>query len=387
MISSFLAWLTQTVTVTWFNIKNIRARLGWSASTIAGIAGVVMVCVGILSMGSGFKQTLASTGDAANVIVMRSGAGSEMMSGLGMDSTKIIADAPGIRRGERGALASAELFVIVDLPKKSTGTDANVPLRGVSPQAFEVRKTFEMLDGRRFEPGRNEIIVGDAAANEFVGLDVGNTLRWGENDWTVVGIFSTGGTAEDSEIWCDAKVLQPAYRRGNSFQSVHVLLESPEEFATFNDALTTDPRLNIKAISKPDYWADQASATTTFIQGLGIVIGALMGFGAIFGALNTMYTAVSTRTREIGTLRALGFSTGPVIISVLVEAMLLAFVGGLVGCGLAYFFFNDFRAATLNFQTFSQIAFAFKVTPALLTGGLIYALVMGFVGGFFPAIR
>ena len=387
MIASLVSWLTQTLTVTWFNVKNIKARLGWSASTVLGIAGVVMVCVGILSMSSGFKKTLASTGDAANIIVMRSGAGSEMMSGLGMDSTKIIADAPGIRRGDAGALASAELFVVVDVPKRSTGTDANVPLRGVSPAAFDVRQTFELLAGRRFEPGRNEIIVGDAAAAEFVGLDVGATLRWGENDWTVVGIFSTGGTAEDSEIWCDAKVLQPAYRRGNSFQSVHVLLESPDHFETFNDALTTDPRLNIKAISKPDYWTDQASATTTFIQGFGLLIGGLMGFGAIFGALNTMYTAVSTRTREIGTLRALGFSAGPVVISVLVEAMLLALVGGLVGCGLAYTFFNDFRAATLNFQTFSQIAFAFAVTPALLAGGLIYALVMGFVGGFFPAVR
>ncbi|MEM7584618.1 MAG: ABC transporter permease [Acidobacteriota bacterium] len=387
MIGNLISWLTQVLTVTWFNLSNIRARLGWSASTIIGIAGVVMVCVGILSIASGFRSTLASTGDAESIIVMRSGSGTEMMSGLGMDSTKIIGDAPGVGRGEAGALASSELFVIVDVPKKSSGTDANVPLRGVSPAAYEVRGDFEILEGRTFEPGRKEIIVGEAAAGEFAGLDVGAQLRWGENDWTVVGIFSTGGTAEDTEIWCDAKVLQPAYRRGNSFQSVHVRLASGDQFDTFKDALTTDPRLNVKVISKADYWADQASATAGFIQVFGMVIGGLMGFGAIFGALNTMYTAVSTRTKEIATLRALGFGSGPVVISVLVEAVLLALVGGIVGCALAYLFFNDFRAATLNFQTFSQIAFAFAVTPPLLIGGIVYSLVMGFVGGFFPAIR
>ncbi len=387
MIGNLVSWITQVLTVTWFNLSNIKARLGWSASTIVGIAGVVMVCVGILSMAAGFKSTMASTGDEASIIVMRSGSGTEMMSGLGMEDTKIIADAPGVARGSTGALSSSELFVVVDVPKKSTGTDANVPLRGVSPTAYEVRGNFEILEGRRFAPGRNEVIVGDAAASEFAGLDVGSELRWGENEWTVVGIFSTGGTAEDSEIWCDAKVLQPAYRRGNSFQSVHVRLTSGDQFGAFKDTLTTDPRLNVKVISKTDYWSDQAAATSTTFQVFGIVIGGLMGFGAIFGALNTMYTAVSTRTKEIATLRALGFGSGPVVISVLVEAVLLAFVGGVIGCGLAYMFFNGFRAATLNFQTFSQIAFAFAVTPSLLIGGLIYSLIMGFVGGFFPAIR
>ena len=387
MLGSLISWFSQVVNVTWFNLRNISARLGWSASTIVGIAGVVMVCVGILSMSAGFSATMSSTGDDRSVMVMRSGSGTEMMSGLSMENTKIIGDAPGVARGEAGALASSELFVVVGVPKRSTGTDANVPLRGVSPAAFEVRPNFELLEGSHFTPGRNELMVGEAAAIEFAGLDLGSTLRWGENTWKVVGIFSTGGTAEDTEIWCDAKVLQPAYRRGSSFQSVHVRLDRPESFETFKDTLTTDPRLNVKVISKAEYWSDQAAGTAGFIKVLGLLIGGLMGFGAIFGALNTMYTAVSTRTREIATLRALGFSAGPVVISVLVEAMLLALAGGVIGSGMAYMFFNGFRAATLNFQTFSQIAFAFTVTPALLTGGLIYALVMGFVGGFFPAIR
>ncbi|NJL28328.1 MAG: FtsX-like permease family protein, partial [Thermoanaerobaculia bacterium] len=235
--------------------------------------------------------------------------------------------------------------------------------------------------------GRNEIIVGSAAAEQFAGLGVGQSVRWGENSWQVVGIFSTGGTAEDTEIWTDAKVLQPAYRRGNSYQSVHLRLASAADFDRFKDDLTSDPRLNVKVIREADYYAEQSEILANLIKTLGVLIGGLMGFGAVFGALNTMYTAVSTRTREIATLRALGFSSGPVVISVIVEAILLAVVGGLVGSGLAYALFNGFQAATLNFQTFSQVAFAFAVTGPLIVGGLLYALVMGFVGGFFPAIR
>lgn len=385
---SLIASLNQIVTVTAFNLRNLKARLGSSTTTIVGVAGVVMVFVGILSIAAGFKATLDRTGDPANVLVMRAGSETEMTSGLGLENTKLIADAPGLARTENGAVAaSAELFVIVDLPKISTDTTANVPLRGVSPAAFSVRRSFEMLSGRPFEPGRNEIIVGEAAAQQYAGLTIGNVLRWGENDWTVVGIFTTGGTAEDTELWCDARVLQPAYRRGSSFQSVHARLESPGAFNTFNDALTQDPRLNVKVIRENEYYASQGTGLTNFIRALGGLIGLLMGVGAVFGALNTMYSAVSARTREIATLRALGFGATPVVISVLIEAVALAILGGVIGGGLAYGLFNGFRAATLNFQTFSQIAFSFAVTPRLLAGGLIYAVLMGFVGGFFPAIR
>ena len=382
-----LAWLSQIFAVSVFNLRNLRQRPGTSLSTVVGVAGVVLVFVAVLSIAAGFTRTLASTGDPESVIVMRSGATDEMSSGLLHDDTRIVADAPGVLSGERGPVASAELYVIVDVPKIGTGTPANVPLRGVSEPAFDVRRDIEIVEGRAFEPGRNEIIVGRAAAEQFVGLKLGDVNRWGENEWRVVGIFSTGGTVEDSEIWCDAKVLQPAYRRGNSYQSVHLRLESAGAYETFKDALTTDPRLNVKIEKKADYHAGNSSMVGGLIKALGLVIGILMGFGAVFGALNTMYTAVSARTREIATLRALGFGAGPVVISVLVESVLLAIAGGAIGAGLAYVLFNGFQAATMNWQTFSQIAFSFAVTPGLLVGGLIYAVVMGFVGGLFPAIR
>ncbi len=382
-----LSWLFQTFTVSAFNLRNLGQRLGSSLSTVVGVAGVVLVFVAVLSIAAGFTRTLTSTGDAESVIVMRSGATDEMSSGLSGDNAKIIGDAPGVLRGDSGPMSSAELYVIVDVPKVGTNTPANVPLRGVSAPAFDVRRNIEIVEGRMFEPGRNEIIVGRAAADQFVGLELGDRNRWGENEWTVVGLFSTGGTVEDSEIWCDALVLQPAYRRGNSYQSVHVRLESAAAYDSFKDTLTTDPRLTVKVEKKTEYHAANSTAVGGMIRGLGMVIGILMGFGAVFGALNTMYTAVSARTREIATLRALGFGAGPVVISVLVESLLLAAAGGLIGAALAYVLFNGFQAATMNWQTFSQIAFAFAVTPPLLAGGLIYALVMGFVGGLFPAIR
>ncbi len=382
-----LSWLSQTLAVSVFNLRNMKQRAGSSTSTVAGVAGVVLVFVAVLSLAAGFSRTMASTGDDESIIVMRGGANDEMSSGLSGDHAKIIGDAPGVLQGERGPVASAELYVIVDVPKKGTATPANVPLRGVSQQAFDVRRDIEMVEGRTFEPGRNEIIVGRAASGQFTGLELGDENRWGENVWRVVGIFATGGTVEESEIWCDAKVLQPAYQRGNSYQSVHLRLESADSYDTFKDALTTDPRLSVKVEKKADYHEGNSTFVRDLIRSLGMVIGILMGFGAVFGALNTMYTAVSARTREIATLRALGFGSGPVVISVLVESLLLALAGGLLGTGLAYVLFNGFQAATMNWQTFSQIAFAFAVTPPLLVGGLIYALVMGFVGGLFPAIR
>ena len=381
------SWLTQIFTVSAFNLRNLGQRAGSSLSTVVGVAGVVLVFVAVLSIAAGFTRTLASTGDAESVIVMRSGATDEMSSGLSGDHTRIVGDAPGVLRNARGPVSSAELYVIVDVPKLGTGTPANVPLRGVSEPAFDVRRDIEVIEGRMFQPGRNEIIVGRAASAQFAGLRLGDENRWGENTWKVVGIFTTGGTVEDSEIWCDAKVLQPAYRRGNSYQSVHLRLESAATYDGFKDALTADPRLNVKVDKKADYHAANSTVFGGMIRGLGMVIGILMGFGAVFGALNTMYTAVSARTREIATLRALGFGAGPVVISVLVESLLLALAGGVLGAGLAYVLFNGFQAATMNWQTFSQIAFSFAVTPPLLVGGLIYAVVMGFVGGLLPAIR
>ncbi|MBI3261951.1 MAG: ABC transporter permease [Acidobacteria bacterium] len=380
-------WVSQIVAVTAMNLRNLAERAGSSTVAIVGIAGVVVVFVAVLSIGEGFRRAMESTGSPETALVMRAGSDSEMTSGLGRDQTRIIADAPGVRRAPDGPVASAELFVIVDTPKRSTGTDANVPFRGVQPSAFHVRDTIRITEGRRFEPGKNEIIIGKAAARQFSGLDVGNSVRWGENTWTVVGIFEAGGGIDESEIWTDVSVLQPAYRRGNSFQSVHAKLESPEAFTRFKDALTADPRLNVKVLRETEYLEEQSRAMHRLITTLGYMIAALMGIGAVFGAINTMYTAVATRTREIATLRALGFGGGPVVISVMAEAVVLALVGGAVGGGLAYVVFNGYQTATMNWQTFSQVAFAFAVTPRLLLQGMVYSALMGLLGGLLPALR
>lgn len=382
-----MRWVSQVVAVTAMNLRNLKERAGSSTVAVVGIAGVVIVLVAVLSIAEGFRRAMQSTGSPATALVMRAGSDGELTSGLARDQTRIIADAPGVRRGPGGPIASAELFVIVDSPKRSTGTDANVPLRGVQPAAFQVRDAIRIIDGRRFEPGKNEIIVGRAAAQQFSGFEVGNSLRWGENTWTVVGLFEAGGGIADSEIWCDASVLQPAYRRGTSFQSVYAKLESPEAFNTFKDALTADPRLNVKVLRETEYLEQQSRAVHRLITTLGYMIAALMGIGAVFGAVNTMYTAVASRTREIATLRALGFGGGPVVISVLAEAVVVALAGGAVGGGLAYVVFNGYQTATMNWQTFSQVAFAFAVTPRLLAQGMVYAALMGLLGGLLPALR
>lgn len=389
-MTALIRWFEQVWSVTLFSLLGLKQRLGSSLVTIVGIAGVVVVFIGILSVGSGFRQTLQTTGDPENVMVMRGGSSSEMTSGLLLEDVRVITDAPGLARDERGgrAVASAELYVVLDLPRKGSDTPANVPLRGVDPETvFDVRGNVEILEGRAFEAGRNEVIVGRGAALEFDNLELGDDIVVSENTWKVVGVFSTGGTVADSEIWTDARVLQPAYRRGTSFQSVHARLARAEEFDTFKDALTSDPRLDVKVISESEYHSQQSVAFSAFITAIGIFIGLLMGIGAVFGAANTMYTSVSTRTREIATLRALGFGVGPVVFSVMAEALALAAIGGGIGAFLAYSIFNGFHAATINFQTFSQIAFSFAVTPTLMILGIVYAVVMGFVSCIFPAFR
>src|SRR5215210_744544 len=304
-------WLSQVAAVTSVSLRTIPRRLGSSLAIVVGVAGVVIVSIAVFSIAEGVRHALSASAAADTAVVMRSGSDSEMMSGLQRDATRIIAEAPGVRRGAGGPASSAELYVIVDLPKRSTGTDANVPLRGVQPAAFEVRDMVRIVEGRRFEPGRNEVVVGRAAASQFAGLELGNRLRWGENEWTVVGIFEANGGLPESEIWCDVGVLQPAYRRGATFQSVYAKLESPAAFPAFKDALTADPRLDVKVIREDEYYASQSRALTGLIQIIGAFITVVMGAGAVFAALNTMYAAVAARTREIATLRALGFQAGP----------------------------------------------------------------------------
>ncbi len=379
--------LTQVVAVIGLTVRTLPQRAGSAAVAVVGIAGVVIVFVAVLSIGEGFRATLLGASSADTAMVMRGGSDSEMVSALAGESTRIIKDAPGIRRGANGPIASAELMVIVNVPIRATGTDANVPLRGIEPAAFDVREEVSILSGRMLQPGTNEIIVGESAARQFTGLDLGSEQRWGSSIWTVVGIFEAGGTIAESEIWCDARVLQPAYRRGDSFQTVYAKLESDDAFQPFKDALTSDPRLDVMVERESDYFAAQTQQMSAIITGIGSVIAVLMGIGAVFGAVNTMYTAVASRTREIATLRALGFSSVPVVVSVMTESLLLSLAGGLMGGILAYVGFNGYQTATLNFQTFSQVSFAFMVTPALLTQGIAYAVIMGFLGGLFPAVR
>ena len=380
-------WVTQIFAVTLFSMRSLPQRKGSSAAAMLGIAGVVAVMVGVLSIAQGVLKTMESSAGEKNAIVLRSGADSEMMSGLGGDDTRIIAEAPGIARDEGNALASPELFVIINLPMRSTGTDANVPLRGVQVQALKVRDSFKLVQGRMFQWGLNEVIVGTGAQKQFAGLDIGQSIEVGQDKWPVVGVFETDGGLAESEIWVDAAVLQPAYRRGNSFQSVYVKLNSRDAFDEFKDTLTSDPRLNVKPMREADYYASQSTVVYNMITGLGTLIAVIMGLGAVFGALNTMYTAVSGRTREIATLRALGFRAGPVVISVVSESLILAFTGGLIGAGLAWLAFDGYRAATLNWASFSAITFAFDVNASLLIQGIVFAMVIGLVGGLFPAIR
>jgi putative ABC transport system permease protein len=382
-----LNWFSQIASVTKFGLLGIPQRRGAVAAAVIGIAGVVTVLVGVLSIAAGFLRVMQASGSPDIAMVLRSGADSEMVSYLSRDTTRIIADAPGVARSPEGPLASAELFVILSLQKRSTGTDVNVPFRGVERAALRVRDRVKIVDGRMFEWGKNEVIVGVGAAREFAGLEVGHTLQTGRYQWPVVGIFSAGGGNAESEIWTDATILQAAYHRGDGFETVCARLNSPAAFDAFKDALTTDPRLNVKVMRQTDYFAEQSTMVTTLVTTLGFLVAFLMAVGAVFGALNTMYSSVSARTREIATLRALGFGSGAVVVSVMLESIALALVGGGGGAVLAYLVFNGFRAATMNWQSFSQVTFAFAVTPQLLVEGIVWATLIGLIGGLLPAIR
>ncbi len=380
-------WLSQIFAIAAFNLRSIPERKGAALSATVGIAGVAAVLVGVLAIAQGFRRSMTASGTPDTAIILRAGADSEMTSSLSRDEIRLISDAPGIARDTSGAMASAELFVIIDLPKRSTGTSANVPLRGVGSAAFEVRGDITMVQGRRFELGRNEVIVGAGAARAFAGLDVGQRIKIGMNTWDIVGTFTAGGGLAESEIWTDAAVLQPAYNRPEGCQSVYAKLTSPEAYDAFKDALTTNPQLKVKVGRLSEHYAEQSTATTDFITTIGVFIASMMALGALFGALNTMYGAVAARTREIATLRALGFGSGPVIISVLTESLVLALIGGLVGAGLAYAAFDGYQAATMNFQTFSQVTFAFAVTAPLVFTAVIGAAALGLIGGLLPAFR
>lgn len=379
--------INQIMAVTWLNLRNLPHRLGSSLVAVVGVAAVVMVFAAVLSMAKGFEKTMVSAGSDGTAIIMRSGSTSELNSGLSNEQALIISNAPGVLKDGDATVMSAELYVVVDVKKRSTQTDANVPFRGVQAGAFDVRQNVSISEGRMFETGKNEIIVGRAAQQVFDGLNVGQTIRFGQNEWAIVGTFVADGSVSESELWTDVRVLQGAYRRGNGFQSVRVKLENEESLAILQQALADDPRIDPDVLSEREYYSTQAAGLTRFIKMVGYPLTVLMAIGAVFGALNSMYSSVSVRGKEIATMRALGFGPMAIMISTIIESTLLAVIGGVIGGSLAFLIFNGFQVSTLNGASFSQVVFDFAVTPDLLIQGMYAALIIGVIGGLFPAIR
>ncbi len=371
-----------------YNVRSVAARWKTAIVSILGIAGTVGVFVAMLAMARGFQATLIASGSSSNSIIRRAGATSEMDSGIGLDQARVIADLPQVARNADGVpLSSPEVVVIGAFQLIKSGTDANTQIRGMTPLALEVRPTVKITEGRFFTPGLAELVIGSNAVQTYRGLELGSTVSFGGQDWKVVGIFDAGGSAFDSEIWCDHTVLSQTFDRStNVFSSITVRLNSPTDFDSFKDGLTTDPRLTVQVEREAEYYERQSQMVSTLIRVLGFLVAFVMGIGAVFGALNTMYSAVAARAREIATMRALGFGGGSVILSFMFESLLISLVGGILGC-IAVLPLNGFTAGTMNWQTFSHLAFAFRVTPDLLIAGIAFALIMGFIGGVFPAIR
>ena len=373
--------LGQVLEITLMNLKNLPSRLGSSAVIVVGIAGVVGVMVAILAMAAGFRATLDRGGEPDRAIVLRGGSDSELSSAISIAEMNVVSSMEGVE------LASGELYTVADVPKRSTGLDANLIVRGVTPAAFDLHQAVQVVEGRNFATGKSELIAGRGAHLEFAGIDIGNTLDVRGGEWTVVGIFEAGGSAFESELWMDLAVAQSAFRRGESVSSMRVRVDSPVRIPELAERVENEPRLDLKLVGEEEYFAAQAGSLATQIEGFGIAIAITMAIGALFAALNTMYSAVATRTVEIATLRALGFGNAPVVISVMIEAVALAILGGALGASISYLAFNGYTASTLNNASFSQIAFDFAVTPEIIATGLVWALGLGTVGGLFPALR
>jgi putative ABC transport system permease protein len=369
-----------------YNLRSVRARWVSAIVAVLGIAGTVGVFVAMLSLANGFRSTLVASGSQDNAILMRAGATAEMMSGITLESIKIVQDDPGVARDGSGPMITSEVVVVAPFPLRATGTNANVQVRGVSGNVLTIRRNVKIVQGRMFQPGLSELIVGSNANKTYSGLTVGNTVDFGGGHWRVAGVFDAGGSAFDSEVWADARVLDDVYKRPtNIYQSATVHLTSAAALQGLKDSVSADPRLNLDVFREVDYYAKQSTAMTRLITVLGGLVAFVMAIGAIFGALNTMYSAVSERGREIATMRALGFGGPAVVFSFLIEALLIAFVGGVIGC-VAVLRLNGLTTSTINWQTFSNLAFAFRITPGLLLSGLIFALAMGLIGGLLPAI-
>lgn len=389
------AWLLftrrgrQAASVANVGISTLRQRLGSSAVIVVGIAGVVGVLVALLAMAEGYSETLRKSGSADTAIVMRGASASEVMSVLDRDAVVQIAQAPGVARDAKGEpIASAEVVVAANLPVRGGKADdeGSVQLRGVTEQAWAVRPQVKIIDGRKFTPGLRELIIGRGAARQFAGLTPGAEVRLGTQPWKVAGVFASGDSME-SEIWGDATVVADTYRRGSGRAAVTVRLDDPKSFSAFKAAVESNPQMKVEAATTLDYFGKQSEQMTEVIRTMGIAVGAIMAIGAMFGALNTMFAAVAARAREIATLRAIGFSGLPVVVAVMLETMLLALMGGLIGGFLAWLIFNGYSASTLAGGAVGQLAFQLHVTPELLWTGLKWALAIGFIGGLFPAVR
>lgn len=390
-VAGITAWLLLTrsgrlaLAATRIGIASLPQRWGASSVIVVGIAGVVGVLVAMLAMGEGFKATLGSTGDDTTAIVLRGGSQAETNSVITREQVPLLSTLPGIARDDSGrALLSPELSQVVNLVSRSDGTDVNAQFRGVGEQAWAVHDKVRIIEGRRFATGKREIVVGQGAQGQFRGLDVGSTLRLGNQDWTVVGLFASGD-AHDSELWTDADTLATTYQR-SAWQSISVRTEGSAGFEQFKAAVADDPRLKLDVETTRAYYSKQGGGLNTLIKVLGTVIGAIMAVGAVFGALNTMYAAVATRAREIATMRAIGFRGLPVVTAIMLETMLLALLGGLLGGAIAWAVFNGYSVSTIG-SNFSAVVFKFHVSAPLLWSGLKWALGIGLVGGLFPALR
>jgi putative ABC transport system permease protein len=379
--------LLQTVAVTSINLRSIPRRILLSLSTVVAVALVVMVLLAFLAMANGFQRTIAGSGSEDTGIVMRAGSQAEINSTVTREQVRLVEDGPGIAHGASGKpLVSPELYIVVDGIKHATGTKANLPLRGIGEQGLALRKGFVITAGRMFNSGAGEIVVGKALTREFDGFDIGSTVAFGTTRWTVVGVFEADGSVFESEIWADLPVVQSLFKRDAFFQTVRVRLDGPAALAALTRYSDSDPRLKLDVKTEAAYFADQSSQTTDLIQKLGWPLAIAMAFGALAGALNTMYSSVAARATEIATLRAIGFGGFSAFAGTLIESLALAAVGGIIGAALTYAFFDGLSASTLG-GNFTQVVFSFKLSPALIGQGVLLALVVGLIGGVFPALR
>lgn len=378
---------SQISAVTSINLRSIPQRWGMSLATILSIALVVGVLLGFLAMANGFRATVNGTGSESIAVLLRSGSQAELNSGFGRDTVRLIETAPGVARDADGAaILSAELYVITDATKRSTGNDASLSLRGVDEMAPRLRENFHMVEGRMFAEGSNEIIVGEGVIREFSGFNLGETIRMGPNEWRVVGVFSTGGSVFDSEIWADVGTVQNLYNRGASYQSIRVRLDGENGLSELQAYAENEPRLDLDVTTEKEFFAQSAGGLSNLIMYLGWPLAIIMAVGALAGAWNAMYASVDSRVREIATLRTLGFSGFAAFVGTLVESLMLAFIGGLVGALITYFVFDGVSASTMG-GSFTQVVFSFAVTIQSVISGVILALVVGLFGGFFPALR